>query len=174
MFGNRGICHNANKALVDGGLINKLYGIERDLKGGSDAERKTGRHEQSLPILAQVKSWIDKTQPEATAQNALPKAISYLASNWSKLERYVEEGYLPIENNAAERAIRPFVIGRKNWLFSDTPNGAAASARLYSLVETAKANGQEPYAWLRHALERLPQASSIEAYEALLPWSCVP
>ncbi|WP_122860483.1 IS66 family transposase, partial [Pseudomonas viridiflava] len=123
-------------------LINKLYGIERDLKASSDADRKNGRHEHSLPILAQLKSWIEKTQPQVTAQNALGKAISYLASNWSKLERYVEEGYLPMDNNAAERAIRPFVIGRKNWLFSDTPKGATASAQLYSLVETAKANGQ--------------------------------
>ncbi|WP_163024435.1 IS66 family transposase, partial [Pseudomonas viridiflava] len=155
-------------------LINKLYGIERDLKASSDADRKIGRHEHSLPILAQLKSWIEKTQPQVTAQNALGKAISYLASNWSKLERYVEEGYLPMDNNAAERAIRPFVIGRKNWLFSDTPKGATASAQLYSLVETAKANGQEPYAWLRHALERLPTATSVEDYEALLPWNCEP
>lgn len=108
-----------------------------------------------------------------TSQNALGKAIGYLASNWSKLERYVEHGYLPIDNNAAERAIRPFVIGRKNWLLSDTPKGASASAQLYSLVETAKANGQELNAWLRHALEQLPQASSVENYEALLPWNCV-
>ncbi|KIQ30628.1 IS66 family transposase [Pseudomonas viridiflava] len=155
-------------------LINKLYGIERDLKASSDADRKNGRHEHSLPILAQLKSWIEKTQPQVTAQNALGKAISYLASNWSKLERYVEEGYLPMDNNAAERAIRPFVIGRKNWLFSDTPKGATASAQLYSLVETAKANSQEPYAWLRHALERLPTATSVEDYEALLPWNCEP
>ena len=155
-------------------LINKLYGIERDLRASSDAERKIGRHEQSLPILAQLKSWIEKTQPQVTAQNALGKAISYLASNWSKLERYVKKGYLPFDNNAAERAIRPFVIGRKNWLFSDTPKGATASAQLYSLVETAKANGQKPYAWLRHALERLPTATSVEDYEALLPWNCSP
>ncbi len=155
-------------------LINKLYGIERDLKASSDADRKIGRHEHSLPILAQLKNWIEKTQPQVTAQNALGKAISYLASNWSKLERYVEGGYLPLDNNAAERAIRPFVIGRKNWLFSDTPKGATASAQLYSLVETAKANGQEPYAWLRHALERLPTATSVEDYEALLPWNCEP
>jgi hypothetical protein len=107
-------------------------------------------------------------------QNALGKAISYLASNWSKLERYVEEGYLPLDNNAAERTIRPFVIGRKNWLFSDTPKGAKASAQLYSLVETAIANGQEPYTWLRHALERLPTATSVEDYETLLPWNCSP
>jgi len=121
-----------------------------------------------------LQTWLEKTQPQVTAQNALGKAISYLASNWIKLVRYNEAGYLPIDNNAAERAIRPFVIGRKNWLFSDTPKGAMASAQLYSLVETAKANGQEPYAWLRHALERLPQASSVEDFEALLPWNCTP
>ena len=99
------------------------------------------------PVLAQLQTWLEKTQPQVTAQNALGKAISYLASNWIKLVRYTEAGYLPIDNNAAEHAIRPFVIGRKNWLFSDTPKGATASAQLYSLVETAKANGQEPYAW---------------------------
>ena len=155
-------------------LINKLYGIERDLKCFNDDHRKTGRCEQSLPVLGQLKTWIEKTQPQVTAQNTLGRAISYLANNWNKLERYIEEGYLPIDNNAAERAIRPFVIGRKNWLFSDTPKGAKASAQLYSLVETAKANGQEPYAWLRHALERLPMATSVKDYEALLPWNCSP
>lgn len=150
-------------------LINKLYSVERDLNTGSDEARKAGRYEQSVPLLAQLKSWMKKTQPQVTSQNALGKAVSYLASNWSKLERYVEEGFLPMYNNAAERAIRPFVIGRKNWLFSDTPKGAAASAQLYSLVETAKANGQEPYAWLRHTLEQLPHASTVDYYEALLP-----
>ena len=155
-------------------LINKLYRIERDLKDKSDDDRKLGRLEQSLPVLAQLNIWMEKTQPQVTSQNALGKAIGYLANNWSKLERYVEHGYLPIDNNAAERAIRPFVIGRKNWLFSSTPKGATASAHLYSLVETAKANGREPYAWLRHTLERLPQASSVEDFEALLPWNCTP
>ncbi|MGF6489440.1 transposase [Pseudomonas frederiksbergensis] len=156
-------------------LINKLYGIERDLKEVGDEHRHESRQHNSLPVLAQLHAWLEKTQPQVTAQNALGKAISYLASNWTKLlVRYTEAGYLPIDNNAAERAIRPFVIGRKNWLFSDTPKGATASAQLYSLVETAKANGQEPYAWLRHALERLPQAISVEDYEALLPWNCSP
>lgn len=155
-------------------LINKLYGVERDLKDSDDEDRKVARMERSLPLLTQLKNWVEKTQPQVTTQNALGKAIGYLASNRSKLERYVEHGYLPMDNNAAERAIRPFVIGRTNWLFSDTPKGATASAQLYSLVETAKANGQEPYAWLRHALERLPQACSVEDYEALLPWNCTP
>jgi len=155
-------------------LINKLYGVERNLSDVSDEARKAGRHERSVPLLGQLKSWMEKTQPQVTAQNALGKAVNYLASNWSKLERYLEEGFLPMDNNAAERAIRPFVIGRKNWLFSDTPKGAVASAQLYSLVETAKANGQEPYAWLRHALEQLPHASTVADYESLLPWNCKP
>ena len=109
-----------------------------------------------------------------TPQSVPGKAVNYLASNWNRLERYVEAGFLPIDNNPAERAIKPFVIGRKAWLFSDTPKGATASAQIYSLVETAKANGQEPYTWLRHVLERLPHAQSIEDYEALLPWNCSP
>lgn len=142
--------------------------------GALTEQRHQVRQQRSLPILAQFKTWLEKNQPQVTAQNALGKAMNYLASNWSRLERYVEDGYLPIDNNAAERAIRPFVIGRKNLLFSDTPKGATASAQIYSLIETAKANGQEPYAWLRHILERLPAAQSVEDYEALLPWNCSP
>ena len=156
------------------GMINKLYGIERGLKDANDEQRHHGRQQHSLPLLTQLKAWLDKTQPQVTAQNALGKAVNSLASNWSRLERYIEAGHLPIDNNAAERAIRPFVIGRKNWLFSDTPKGATASAQLYSLIETAKANGWEPYAWLRHVLERLPLINSVEGYEVLLPWSCKP
>ncbi|MNJ18580.1 Transposase IS66 family protein [compost metagenome] len=105
-------------------LINKLYGIERDLKNVGDERRHESRQQNSLPVLAQLHTWLEKTQPQVTAQNALGEAISYLASNWNKLVRYTEAGYLPIDNNAAERPIRPFVIGRKNWLFSDTLKGA--------------------------------------------------
>ncbi|MEW5715690.1 IS66 family transposase [Pseudomonas sp. SB113] len=155
-------------------MINKLYSIERESKDASDEQRFIARQEKSLPILAQLKSWLAKTQSQVTPQSALGKAVHYLANNWNRLERYVEAGYLPVDNNAAERAIKPFVIGRKAWLFSDTVNGAAASAKIYSLVETAKVNGQEPYTWLRHVLERLPYASTVEDYEALLPWNCSP
>ena len=140
-------------------LISKLYGIEIAYKESSDDGRKRGRQDLSCHVMSELNAWVDKTLPYVATQNGLGKAVTYLANNWNKLERYVEEGYLPIDNNPAERAIRPSVIGRKNWLFSDTPSGATASARFYSLVETAKANGQEPYAWLRHTLERLPQAA---------------
>ncbi|AQL37947.1 IS66 family transposase [Pseudomonas syringae] len=154
--------------------VNKLYGIERELKDVSDEQRYIGRQEKSLPELAKLKAWMEKTQPQVTSQSVLGKAVNYLANNWTRLERYIEAGFLPIDNNAAERAIRPFAIGRKAWLFSDTPKGATASAQIYSLVETAKLNGQEPYTWLRHVLERLPHAASVEDYEALLPWNCSP
>ena len=87
------------------------------------------------------------------------------------LTRYTERGDLPIDNNRCENAIRPFVIRRKAWLFSDTPAGANASAIIYSLLQTAKANGQEPYAWLRSVLHDLPAAKTVEEVEALLPWN---
>ena len=90
---------------------------------------------------------------------------------WPQLTRYTERGDLPIDNNRCENAIRPFVIGRKAWLFSDRPAGARASAVIYSLVQTAKANGLEPYTWLRRVLRDLPAAQSVEAVEALLPWN---
>nr|WP_323601551.1 transposase [Pseudomonas putida] len=110
-------------------LISKLYGIERDLKDGSDADRKLARQARSQPVLAQLKTWAEKTQPQVTSQNA-GKAISCLVSNWSKLKRYVEQGDLPIDNDAAERAIRPFVIGRENWLLSDTQRDDGRCATL--------------------------------------------
>ncbi len=91
---------------------------------------------ESAPVTADKPAQM--IEKSVASPSVLAMAIGYLASNWSKLERYVEHGYLPLENNAAERAIRPFVIGRKNWFFSDTPKGATASAHLYSLVETAK------------------------------------
>ncbi|MEQ6341589.1 MAG: transposase domain-containing protein [Gammaproteobacteria bacterium] len=98
---------------------------------------------------------------------------------WSMLTRYTERGDLPIEraayppgyNNPCENAIRQFVIGRKAWLFSDTPAGANASAIIYSLLQTAKANGQESYAWLRRVMRDLPAARTVEEIEALLPWN---
>ena len=94
-------------------MINKLYGIERNLKDLSDEQRFIGRQKISLPILAQLKSWLDKTQSQVAPQSVLGKAVNYLANNLSQLGRYVAAGFLPIDSNPAERAIKPFVIGRK-------------------------------------------------------------
>lgn len=152
-------------------LISKLYGIERDCKDASDEKRFLARQQLSLPILSELREWLNKTRPAVVPNSALGRALSYMHDYWGKLIRYIERGDLPIDNNRVENAIRPFVIGRKAWLFSDTPAGAHASAVIYSLLQTAKANGHEPYAWLRHVMRNLPAAKTLEEFEALLPWN---
>ncbi|MBF0160002.1 MAG: transposase, partial [Magnetococcales bacterium] len=96
---------------------------------------------------------------------------NYLNNQWSRLIRYLDDGRLEIDNNGVENAIRPFVIGRKGWLFSDSVRGVKSSANLYSLIETAKANGVEPFAYLRHVFTLLPVAKNLEDFEKLLPWN---
>ena len=100
----------------------------------------------------------------------LGKALHYLTAQWPKLVRYVDDGRYPIDNNACENAIRPFVVGRRNWLFADTVGGANASANLYSLLQTCVANGIDGYRYLSALLVALPRAKTVEDYEALLPW----
>jgi len=152
-------------------LIGRLYGVERKHKEASVEARHVARQSVSLPILAELRGWLDKTLPAVVPGSALGKALSYMHNYWGKLTRYTEAGDLPIDNNRCENAIRPFVVGRKGWLFSDTPAGANASAIIYSMVETAKANGLDPYAWLRRVMRELPAARTVEEIEALLPWN---
>ncbi len=99
----------------------------------------------------------------------LGKAVNYALKEWEKLQRYLDNPYLTPDTNMIENAIRPFVIGRKNWLFSGSPRGAHASATLYSLIETAKANGIEPYRYLRYVFTKLPFVQSRADYRALTP-----
>jgi transposase len=99
----------------------------------------------------------------------LGKAIQYTLNQWDRLVVYIEDGFLKPDNNVAENAIRPFVLGRKNWLFSGAPKGAEASAAFFTLIETAKANGLEPYAYLRYLFEKLPFAQIESDYLKLLP-----
>lgn len=104
----------------------------------------------------------------------LGQALHYLHGQWHKLVRFAHNGAWPLDSNPVENAIRPFVVGRKGWLFADTVGGANASAYLYSLVETAKANGVEPYRYLVALLKKLPLAETADDYEALLPWRLTP
>jgi transposase len=101
----------------------------------------------------------------------LGKALHHLSSQWTKLAAYTEDGRCPIDNNACENSIRPFVVGRRNWLFADTLAGANASANLYSLLETCRANGIDGYAYLRALLVAIPLAKTVEDFDALLPWN---
>jgi transposase len=152
-------------------LIQKLYWVEkqvRKLKLKPD-ERYTWRQKRSRPILDEIRNWLDDALLQVSPSSATGKALSYLHNEWGQLTRYLDDGRLEIDNNGAENAIRPFVLGRKNWLFSTSVKGVIASANLYSLIETAKANGLEPYAYLRHVFSELPKADTVDAIEALLP-----
>jgi transposase len=151
--------------------IGKLYAIERQIRGKAPEVRKAARKEHSAPILETIKAWLDNKVSKTLPKGLLGKAIGYALGQWPLLTTFLEDGRVEIDNNLAENAIRPFVIGRKNWLFSGSPRGAEASAILYSLVETAKANGLEPWAYLNYLFERLPGAKTPEAVEALLPFN---
>ena len=152
--------------------IRDLYKTEKEAKEQklSAAEIHQVRQEQSKPILEQFKQWLSKRSMQTPPKGLLGMAISYTLKQWDRLVGYLEDGILSPDNNAVENGIRPFVVGRKNWLFSGTAQGAAASAALYSLIETAKANDLEPYSYLRHIFEKLPMAETLEDIEALLPW----
>jgi transposase len=151
--------------------IGKLYGIEQRCHDDNIETRHQTRQQESVPLLNQLRAWLDKTLSTVLPSGKLGEALQYLHKYWKKLIRYTERGDLPIDNNRAENAIRPFVIGRKNWLFSDTPQGAHASAIIYSVIETAKANGLESYRYLRQVFQDLPAATSVADIEALLPWN---
>jgi transposase len=157
-------------------IIRKLYALERlarDAKMTPD-ERHKLRQEKAKPIWDELRAWLDRNLGAVPPQSLTGKAISYLAADWPRLVRCLDDGRVEISNVLCENAIRPFVIGRKNWLFSDTPAGAHASAKLYSIIETAKANGVEPYAYLRLIFEMLPQATTLADIEALMPWNVAP
>ena len=144
-------------------LIAKLYAIEKANKDVSHDARYQARREQAKPIMDKLKQWLDETQPK------VPPKSTYLDHQWPRLAAYFEDGCYPIDNNPVENAIRPFAIGRKNWLFSVSVKGAKASANLYSLIETAKANGLEPYAYLKRVLSELPNATNFDEVDTLLP-----
>ncbi|WP_185234993.1 IS66 family transposase [Teredinibacter franksiae] len=126
-------------------------------------------HSQGL--LNTLKTWLEKNESRVSKEGLTWKAISYTLNQWEKLTLYCEQGEIPISNILAENAIRPFCVGRRNWLFSDTPKGANASAIYYSLIETAKANGLEPYGYFKDMLKKLPYAETMEDLEKLLPWN---
>ncbi len=151
--------------------IQKLFRIEAGIKTATTDEKYRVRQQESIPILAALKKWLDKSLKHPVKSAKLTKALTYLSNQWCKLSRYTESGAWPIDNNHAENCIRPFVIGRKNWLFSTSVEGAKASANLYSLVESAKANNLEPSAYLKAVFTLLPQAETVDDIEALLPWN---
>lgn len=152
-------------------FIRKLYQIERRVEDATPEERYRVRQEQAKPQLEKLRSWLDETLGTVPPKSLTGQALTYLNGQWPKLVRYADDGRIRIDTNLVENAIRPFVVGRKNWLFSDTVRGARASANLFSLIETAKVNGLEPFAYLRYLADRLPTAEFVRP---LLPHHLAP
>ena len=152
-------------------FIKRIYEIESELRVRNLADNLfvEQRKKLVLPVLDDFHRWLVLTKNEIIPKSKTGEAVNYTLNEWSKLIRYIDAAFLTPDNNEAERTIRPFVIGRKNWLFSNTPRGANASAAMYSLIESAKANNLEPYAYLRFLFTKLPEASNQAELTALLP-----
>jgi transposase len=156
--------------------IKKLYGIEKGLRNKYQKEEDmdlfmADRKVQAMTVLEEFKAWLMKTENEVPPSLLLGKAVGYSLNQWDKLVRYLESPYLTPDNNACENAIRPFVVGRKNWLFNQSPDGAESSCGMYSLVQTAKQNGLVPLKYLTALFEKAPLASSPGDWGKLLPWN---
>lgn len=152
-------------------LIGKLFAAEARSAKWSAVRRLRLRRRYSARVLAVIERLLIEHLPAVVPGSMLGKALQYLNRQWHKLSRYIENGDYPISNNACENEIRPFVVARKGFLFADTVSGAHASANLYSLVQSARANGIDPYRYLTWLLRGLPLAQSVDDYAALLPWN---
>jgi hypothetical protein len=152
-------------------LIGQIYKVEKSLALEKlEPDRiKEERQEQIVPILNTIKAILDQRASTTPPKSQLGKAIAYALNQWDRVVRYTEDGRLRPDNNLVENAIRPIALGRKNWLFAGHPNGAKAGALFFSLIETAKRNNLEPYAYLRYLFEQLPLAKDEEELRQLMP-----
>lgn len=164
----KGKTGKADQALA---WIQQLYLIEKRIKNDPPDQRYQIRQQQAKPIIDKMETWLQKSLLHVPPKTALGKALQYLHNQWERLVGYLDDGSYPMDNNLAENAIRPFAVGRKNWMFSNSQAGAKASANLYSLIQTAKTNGLNPYEYLKQVFKELPNASNVETIEALLPWN---
>lgn len=152
---------------------NKLFEWERKFKDLPPEERKQKRLAHEKPVLEAFFEWAKKTQEQVLPNSKIATALNYSLNHKDKLQEYLKDGHCVLSNNIAESSIKPFTVGRKNWLFCGTPQGAAASACVYSLVETAKANGLNPFKYLEFLLTRLPGTSFRDnpgTLDLMMPW----
>lgn len=165
-----------NNSLAHMGLAfcNKLYHIEHELKGQPGEVILKVRRDKSKMVLDEFRTWLETQQPQVAPKSALGKAITYCLNQWHKLIHYLLDPRLEIDNNRAERSVKPYVVGRKNWLFATSSKGAWASATIYSIVETAKENGLHPRKYLEYLFTKLPNRNKGDSLEDLLPWAAEP
>lgn len=165
---------NAPVAAKEGlDFCNQLFAIERQLSDATPEERYQLRLERSRPVMEAFLAWLKFQGPRVLPKSALGQAIAYCRNQWDKLAAFLNDGRLELDNNRSERSIKPFVIGRKNWLFTNTPKGAKASAIIYSIVESAKENELNPRKYLQFLFEKLPNMyiNDPNTLDELLPWS---
>jgi transposase len=148
----------------------ELFAIEADINGRSPAERGAARQVESVPRLVDLERFLRTALSEISAKSTLARAIRYALSRWDSFTRYTRDGRLEMTNNAAERAIRPLVLGRKNYLFAGSDSGGVRAAKMYTLIETAKLNGLDPEAYLRDIIARIA-GHPINRIDELLPWT---
>jgi transposase len=163
------VSKNRGSAHVALSMIQNLYLIEKQGKDFDPDRRKQLRQERSVPVLDKIKDWMDKKAEGILPGGYLGKALHYTLKLWPRLIKYVDDGIIPIDNNGVENALRPECLGKKNWLFSFTPSGANASAFHYSFIETSKANGLDPYWYMRYFFENIVYAKNEEDFKALMP-----
>lgn len=152
----------------------KLFEIERQIAELSVQEKKDKREELSKSILKEFFTWVNTTlNTKIVVNNKLKKSLVYAQNQQKELSEFLNDGRIPLSNSLAERAIRPFAVHRKNWLFADTPDGAKANATMYSLIESAKLNKLKIYNYMKYLLEELPQLENLndDSLEKYLPWS---
>jgi transposase len=152
-------------------LIAKLSVVEEEIKAGSPDIKYQTRQQKSKFILSELHEYLLSNQHSIPPKSLLGQAVSYTLNQWPKLLTHLQDGRLENNNNRSERAIKPFVMGRKAWLFADSVEGAEAAAIIYSLIETCKHHDVQPYYWLRHALQTLPSCQTLTEFEALLPFN---
>jgi transposase len=165
--------HEATRSPAAQDLLERmaaLFRIEADIRGRTSGERRAARAEHSVPLLTELKAAMDTALARGSKKTALSQAIRYALTRWTALTRYTTDGRLDMTNNAAERAIRPIAIGRKNWTFAGSDDGGRRAAVIYTLTETAKLGGIDPEAYLRAVIARIAQHPMRRIHE-LLPWN---
>jgi transposase len=150
-------------------MIARLFALEAEIRGKSPAERAAVRRECAVPVLHELRTFLDATLSKISGKSSLAGAIRYATSRWTALTRYVDDGRLEMSNNAAERAIRPLALGRKNYLFAGSDQGGRRAAIMYTLIETARLNDIDPEAWLADIIARIAD-HPIARIDAFLPW----
>ena len=153
--------------------IAALYALEKEIRGSTPELRREARGARAAPLLASLHAWFEATLAKLSKKSDTAAAIRYALARWRALTRYVDDGALEIDNNAAERALRVVALGRKNFLFAGSDNGGERAAAMYSLLGSAKLNGLDPEIYLQHVLERIAD-HPISKIDQLLPWNVSP